>query len=258
MDEAWKKALDKALEKIEAIGFFAAIGMHFAESTPLLSEDLGDYVKNAPWERFSSTDQCLKMIHQLATDAWHDLEKIASFVEPHIGEEERPAKELEEERPAKEIIEPTETRIVTAIPSYFQAVAGELRFLKTMGESIVAMAIDEKQVPGLDHARVKSLGEMIINAATAINENLQEQKEKIGQEAFARGGRETQKEKPVDLIGEEMNRIKAFGSCLVAIGLTPQGGVKLDPRQIGTLGQLIVDLAEKVTEKLNQSGRGPY
>lgn len=31
MDEEWKKALHDALEKIETIGFFAAIGMHFAE-----------------------------------------------------------------------------------------------------------------------------------------------------------------------------------------------------------------------------------
>jgi len=256
MDQEWKNALDKALEKIEAIGFFAAIGMHFAESTPLLSEDLGDHVKGAPWERFSSTDQCLKMIHQLATDTWHDLEKIASFVEPHIEEEE------EEEKPAEEIIKPTGTRITTTFPSYFQAVAGELRFLKTMGESIVAMAIDEKQVPGLDHGRVKSLGEMIINAATAINiainDDLQEPKEKIGKEGFGQRERETQQEKPVELIGEEMNRIKAFGSSLLAMGQTPQGGVKLDPRQIGTLGQLIVELAEKVTEKLNRSGRGPF
>jgi hypothetical protein len=248
LDQEWKKAMDDALEKIEAIGFFAAIGMHFAESTPLLSEDLGDYVKGAPWERFSSTDQCLKMIHQLAADAWNNLEKIVSFVEPQVGEEERPA---------KDIIKPTETRIVTELPAYFQTIAGELRFLKTMGESIVAMAIDEEQVPGLDHTRVKSLGEMIINAASAINENLQEQKEKIGQEASARGGRETQRGKPLESIGEEMNRIRAFGSSLVAMGLTPQGGVKLDPRQIGALGQLIVDLAEKVTEKLNRIGGGP-
>jgi hypothetical protein len=249
MDQEWKKALDKALEKIEAIGFFAAIGMHFAESAPLLSEDLGDHVKGAPWERFSSTDQCLKMIHQLANEAWQNLEKIASFVEPEIGGEERPV---------KEIIKPAETRITTALPSYFQTIAGELRFLKTMGESIVDMALDEKEVPGLDHARVKSLGEMIINAASAINENLQEQKEIVSKEAPGREGRESQRGKPPELIGEEMNRIKAFGSSLVAMGLTPQGAVKLDPRQIGTLGQLIVDLAEKVTKKLNQSGGPAY
>ena len=248
MDQEWKKALDDALEKIEAIGFFAAIGMHFAESTPLLSEDLGAYVKGAPWERFSSTDQCLKMIHQLAADAWQNLEKIGSFVEPQIGAEERSE---------REIIKPTETMIVTELPSYFQTIAGELRFLKTMGESIVAMAIDEKQVPGLDHARVKSLGEMIINAATVINGNLQEQKEKIGQEASARDGRETQREKPLESIGEEMNRIRAFGSSLVDMGLSSQEGGRVDPRQIGTLGQLIVDLAEKVTAKLNQTGGGP-
>jgi hypothetical protein len=248
MDQERKKALEEALEKIEAIGFFAAMGMHFSESTPLLSEDLGDHVKGTPWERFSSTDQCLKMIHQLAANAWRDLEKIVSFVEPYIGEEAKPA---------KEIVKPVETRIATPLPSYFQTVAGELRFLKTMGESIVAMAIEEKQVPGLDHARVKSLGEMIINAATAINENLQEQKEQAGQEAAAKGEREAPQERPQELIGEEMTRIKAFGSSLVALGLSPEGGLKLDPRQIGTLGQLIVDLAEKVTKKLNQSGRGP-
>jgi hypothetical protein len=244
MDQAMKKALDEALEKIEAIGFFAAIGIHFAESTPLLSEDLGDYVKGAPWERYSSTDQCLKMIHQLAGDVWRKLEVMAAFVEPQIGEETEPAKET---------LEPAGTGIVTTIPSYFQTIAGELRFLKTMGESIVTMALDEKQVPGLDHERVKSLGEMIINAATAINENLQEQKERIGRDGGLRG-KEPLKEKPLELIDEEMNRIKAFGSSLVALGLTTQGGGKLDPGQIGTLGQLIVDLAEKVTRKLNRSG----
>lgn len=249
MDQAMKKALDEALEKIEAIGFFAAIGMHFAESTPLLSEDLGDYVKGAPWERFSSTDQCLKMIHQLAGDTWRKLEMMASFVEPQIGEERKPA---------NEIIQPTGTGTSTTIPSYFQTIAGELRFLKTMGESIVTMALDEKQVSGLDHSRVKSLGEMIINAATAINENLQEQRETAFREPSGKEGRGDQRGKPLELIGEEMNRIKAFGSSLMALGLTTQGGDKLDPRQIGTLGQLIVDLAEKVTEKLNQSGGGSY
>lgn len=248
LDQERKKALDEALEKIEAIGFFAAIGMHFAESTPILSEDLGDYVKGAPWERFSSTDQCLKMIHKLATEVWNSLERVSSCVEPQIGEEEIPV---------TEIIKPLEGRVVAAVPSYFQTVAGELRFLKTMGESIVAMAFDEKQVPGLDHARVKSLGEMIINAATAINENLQEQKEKIGREPFGREDREVQRGKPLELIGEEMNRIKAFGSSLVTMGLNTPGGVRLDPRQIGTLGQMIVELAEKVTAKLNQSGADP-
>jgi hypothetical protein len=250
MDQERKKALEEALEKIEAIGFFAAIGMHFSESTPLLSEDLGDHVKGSPWERFSSTDQCLKMIHKLATDAWHSLEKIVSFVEPEIDEIG------EEITLAQEIVKPPEPRMAAVFPSYFQTIAGELRFLKNMGESIVDMALNEKQVPGLDHARVKSLGEMIINAATAINDNLQEQKGMVGKEAPGREGKEIPTRKPQELIGEEMSRIKAFGSSLVALGLTPQGGVKLDPRQIGTLGQLIVDLAEKVTEKINQSGRG--
>ena len=245
LDQERKKALDEALEKIEAIGFFAAVGMHFAESTPLLSDDLGDYVKGSPWERFSSTDQCLKMIHKLAKDIWNSLESVSSCVEPQIGAEEEPDLET---------IKPEGYKIVSAFPSYFQTIAGELRFLKTMGESIVAMALDEKQVPGLDHARVKSLGEMIINAAAAINENLQEQKEVIGREPAGREDRETLRAKPLELISEEMNRIRAFGSSLVTLGLTTTGGVKLDPRQIGTLGQMIVEQAEKVTAKLNQSG----
>jgi hypothetical protein len=248
LDQERKKVLDEALEKIESIGFFAAIGMHFAESTPLLSEDLGDSVKGAPWERFSSTDQCLKMIHKLAKDIWNSLESISSCGEPQIGEEEDPATKT---------IKPEDMRIAYAFPSYFQTIAGELRFLKTMGESIVAMALDEKQVPGLDHARVKSLGEMIINAATTINENLQEQKEKIGREPAGREDRETPQAKPLELIGEEMNRIRAFGSSLVTIGLTTSGEVKLDPRQIGTLGQMIVEQAEKVTAKLSQGSDGP-
>ncbi|MFZ5450513.1 MAG: hypothetical protein ACOZF2_01375 [Thermodesulfobacteriota bacterium] len=248
LDQERKKVLDEVLEKIEAIGFFAAIGMHFAETTPLLSEDLGDYVKGTPWERFSSTDQCLKIIHKLAGEIWKSLERVSSCVEPEIGGETIPV---------TEIIKSDDNQVVTAIPSYFQTIAGELRFLKTMGESIVAMAFDEKQVPGLDHARVKSLGEMIINAATAINENLQEQKERVSREPFSREDRETQRGKPLVLIGEEMNRIKAFGSSLVTMGLNTPGGVRLDPRQIGTLGQMIVELAEKVTAKLNQGGADP-
>ena len=126
-----------------------------------------------------------------------------------------------------------------------------------MGESIMDMAFDEKQLPGLDHARVKSLGEMIINAATAINENLQEQKDRSGREPSGKEDREIQRGRPLELIGEEMNRIKAFGSSLVTMGLDTPGGVRLDPRQIGTLGQMIVELAEKVNAKLKQGGPGP-
>ena len=98
LDQERKKALDEALEKIEAIGFFAAVGMHFAESTPLLSDDLGDYVKGSPWERFSSTDQCLKMIHKLAKDIWNSLESVSSCVEPQIGAEEEPDLETKKQK----------------------------------------------------------------------------------------------------------------------------------------------------------------
>jgi len=238
MDHEWKKGLHEAQEKIEAIGFFAAIGMHFSESTPLLSEDLGDHVKGTPWERFSSTDQCLKMIHQLAAKAWHHLENMAAFVEPKVGEE----KDLE-----RKMINQEETILLTGLPSHFQTIAGEVILLKTMGESIVALAEDGKQVPELDHSQVKSLGEMIINAASTINKNLQEQKEKINLEA-SRSGMESQIAKPLALIREEMNSIKAFGSSLAAMGTASH----VNPRQIETMGQLIVDLADKVTEKLSR------
>jgi hypothetical protein len=53
------------------------------------------------------------------------------------------------------------------------------------------------------------------------------------------------------LAGEELNRIKAFGACLVAMGMASPEGYKLNPRQIETLGQTIVDLTAKVTETLN-------
>jgi len=238
MDHEWKKGLHEAQEKIEAIGFFAAIGMHFSESTPLLSEDLGDHVKGTPWERFSSTDQCLKMIHQLAAKAWHHLENMAAFVEPKVGEE----KDLE-----RKMINQEETILLTGLPSHFQTIAGEVILLKTMGESIVALAEDGKQVPELDHSQVKSLGEMIINAAITINKNLQEQREKIDQGA-SQGAMASQMGKPLTLIREEMNSIKAFGSSLAAMGTASH----VNPRQIETMGQLIVDLADKVTEKLNR------
>ncbi|GEM_PF-4892465 len=243
MDLDWKEGLQQVQEKIEAIGFFAAMGLHFSESTPILSEDLGDYVKGAPWERFSSTDQCLKMIHGLAAKVWHNLEKMAALVEPQIEVEKDPEREL---------INQEETILLTGIPSQFQTIAGEVILLKTMGESIVALAEDGKRVRELDHSQVKSLGEMIINAAATINKNLQEQKEKINQ-ADSRGEMAGQREKPLALIREEMNSIKAFGSSLAAMGTTSQ----VNPRQIETIGQLIVDLADKVTEKLNGSNGGP-
>lgn len=242
MDPEWKKGLQEAQEKIEAIGFFAAIGMHFAESTPLLSEDLGDHVKGTPWERFSSTDQCLKMIHELAAKAWHNLENIAAFVEPTVGEE----KDCE-----REMINQQETILLTGLPSHFQTIAAEVILLKSMGESIVALAEDGKQVPDLAHSKVKSWGEMIINAAVTIKKNLQEQKKKINQEA-SQGEMESQIGKPLALIREEMNSIKAFGSSLVAMGTASH----VDPRQIETMGQLIVDLADKITEKLNRAYDG--
>jgi len=243
MDPELKKGLQEAQEKIEAIGFFAAIGMHFSESTPLLSEDLGDHVQGTPWERFSSTDQCLKMIHELAAKAWHNLENIAAFVAPKVGEEKDPEREM---------INQEEAILLTGLPSHFQAIAGEVILLKTMGESIVALAEDGRQVPELDHSQVKSLGKMIINAAVTINKNLQEQKEKINQEV-SRGERESQTGKPLALIREEMSSIKAFGSSLAAMGTA----TNVNPRQIETIGQLIVDLAARITEKLNGSSSGP-
>jgi hypothetical protein len=242
MDPEWKQGLHEVQEKIEAIGFFAAMGMHFAVSSPLLSEDLGDHVKGTPWERFSSTDQCLKMIHELATKVWRNLENMAVLLEHQIREEKDPEREL---------INQEETILLTGLPSHFQTIAGEVILLKTMGESIVALAEDGKQVRELDHSQVKSLGEMIINAAATINKNLQDQKDKINQED-SRGGRESPKEKPLALVREEVNSIKAFGSSLAAMGATSH----LNPRQIETIGQLIVDLADKVKEKLNGSASG--
>ncbi len=253
MDHEWKKSLQEAQEKIEAIGFFAAIGMHFSESTPLLSEDLGDHVKGTPWERFSSTDQCLKMIHQLAAEVWSNLEKIVAFVEPNVEEEKEPERETIKYKDTK-IVDSIKT--IAAVPPYFQTIAGEIILLKTMGESIVALAEDGEQVSELDHFQVKSLGEMIINAATTINKNIQEQNEKINQESSREGGVESRIGRPLESIEEEMERIKAFGSSLRAMGLTTHGGFKLNPRQIEAMGQMIVDLADKVTDKLNQPDGG--
>jgi len=251
MDREWKQALEEALEKIEAIGFFAAIGMHFAESTPLLSEDVGDKVKGTPWERFSSTDQCFKMIHQLATKAWHNLEGIAISPEAKIAGLGGLVGEKRDF--VKEITEPEEAKTVTELPSYCQIIAGEIRLLKTMGESIVSWAGDEKQAKDLDHERVKGLGEMIINTADTIYESLQGQREKINKESFGGEGLEKRLGKPLELIGGELNGIKAFGASLVAMGMACPAGFKLNPREIKAIGQMIVELANKVTEKLSQA-----
>ena len=244
MDEDWKKTLRDALQQIETIGFFAAIGMHFAESTPLLSEELGEHLQGTPWERFSTTDQCFKMIHQTATKTWRNLEGIASFVEPQIGGK----RDL-----VKEIIEPEEPKSTIELPPYCQSIAEEVRRLKALGEAIVDLAGAGKRLPELDHERVKTLGEMIISAAIAINETMQKQRERKNQEDS--GGAEMKGEmgRPLELIGEEINRIKAFGSCLVAMGMAFHDGFKLNPRQIETLGQMIVDLVDQVAEKLNHT-----
>lgn len=239
MEREWKKVLHETQEKIEAIGFFAAIGMHFSESTPLLSEDLGDHVQGTPWERFSSTDQCLKMIHELAAKAWRNLEGMAAYVE---------SKAVEKKDPEREMINQQETLLLTGLPANFQTIAGEVILLKTMGESIVALVEDGKQLPALDHSQVKSMGEMIINSAVTINKNLQEQKEQMTQ-AASWGGRESQTGKPWALIREEVNSIKAFGSSLSTMGAASHA----NPRQIETIGQLIVDLVAQITEKLNRA-----
>jgi hypothetical protein len=248
MDQEWQKVLNEALNKLETIGFFAAIGIHFAESTPLLSEDLGEHIKGTPWERFSSTDQCLKMIHQLATQVWHNLEGIASAVDTNVIEK----KEL-----VKEIIEPEASKDVTKRTPYFQGIDGDVRLLKTMGESIISMAGHGKQDLELDHEQIKTLGEMVINVITTINEKLQEQREKVNTASSEDEGMKGHMGKPLQLIGEDLNQIKAFGSCLVAMGMAFHDGFKLNPRQIETLGQMIVDLAEKVKEKLNQTDSRP-
>ncbi len=243
MDRDWKQVLHETQEKIEAIGFFAAIGMHFAESTPLLSEDLGDHVKGTPWERYSSTDQCLKMIHELASKAWRNLESMVAYVE---------SKALEKKDPEREMINQQEAMLLTGLPTNFQTIAGEVMLLKTMGESIMALAANGKQVPELDHSQVKSMGEMIINSAAAINKNLQEQKEKMLQEA-SWAGMEQRTEKPWALIREEVNSIKAFGSSLAAMGTASH----VPSQQMETIGQLIVELTAKITEKLNRPSDVP-
>lgn len=248
MDHEWQKALNEALEKIETIGFFAAIGMHFAESTPLLSEDLGDHIKGTPWDRLSSTDQCFKMIHQLANRAWKNLEGIASFVEPQIAGKD----EL-----IRKIIEPEAAKEVTKLPPSLQAIDGELRLLKTMGESIISLAGTEKQDLGLGHEQVKTLGEMVTNVVTIINDKLKELREKINQESSEGEGMSGHIEKLLESIGEDLNRIKSFGSCLVAMGMAFHDGFKLNPRQIGILGQMIVDLTDQVTDKLGQTDNSP-
>ena len=242
MDQKWKKDINDTLEKIETIGFFAAIGMHFAESTPLLSEELGNHVKGTPWETFSSTDQCFKMIHQLAAKACRNLEGYASFLEPKGEKRIHLFNEIQKSEESKEASGP---------PSDIQTIAEEIRHLKTIGESIVSLTKNEEKASELNHERVKSLGEMIINAASTIKEKIEEQKKKLYLATAVDLGMESHLGKPLELAGEELNRIKAFGACLVAMGMASPEGYKLNPRQIETLGQTIVDLTAKVTETLN-------
>jgi len=242
MDQKWKNDINDTLEKMETIGFFAAIGMHFAESTPILSEELGKHVKGTPWETFSSTDQCFKMIHQLAAKACRNLEGYVSVLEPKVEEKIDLFNEMPRPQESKETSEPA---------SDIQTIAEEIRRLKTIGESIVSLTRNEEKASELDHERVKSLGEMIVNAATIIKENIEEQKKKLYLEKAVDLGMESHLEKSLEIAGGDLNRIKTFGSCLVAMGMASPEGYKLNPRQIETLGQTIVDLTDRVTETLN-------
>jgi hypothetical protein len=93
---------------------------------------------------------------------------------------------------------------------------------------------------------------MIISAATNIKKDLLEQRLKIYKEHPEGAEAEIPKEKSLGLIGEEMDRIKAFGASVVAMSMAFHDGFKLNPRQLETLGQMIVDLADKVTENLTK------
>ena len=251
MDQEERQALEEALEQIEAIGFFAAIGMRFAESTPLLSEDVGDQVRGAPWESFSSTDRCFKMIHQLAIAIWHNLEELAVLSKREITDAvEKPAA-TEDVTP--DIVEPEEAPAVTEHPSYCQRIASELRFLKTMGESIVSIGGEDKQPQDLDHERLKSLGEMVINTANTIIGKLQGLRDKAVKEDTGGDGPEKRPGRPLELIRGEMNGVKAVGSSLVAMAMASGDGFKLNPLQIETMGKMVADLADKVTEKLTRA-----
>lgn len=251
MDQEERQALEEALEKIEAIGFFAAIGIRFAESTPLLSEDVGDQVRGAPWERFSSTDQCFKMIHQLAIKIWHNLEGLAVSSERGIKDEVEQL--TTEEDSAPDIVDREESPAVTEHPSYCQRIASEIRFLKTMGESIVSIGGDDKDPREMDQERLKSLGEMVINTANTIIAKLQGPRDRVIKEDAGGEGPEKRPGRPLELIKGEMNGVKACGSSLVAMAMASGDGFKLNPLQIEAMGKMVTDLADKVTEKLTRA-----
>jgi hypothetical protein len=254
MDQERRQALEEALENLEAIGFFAAIGMHFAESTPLLSEDLGDRVKGAPWERFSSTDQCFKMIHNLAAKVWHNLEEIAVSPERELSEPKEPVRtESDFANEKKEPAAPEKPPGANEQPTYCQRIAGELRFLKTMGESIVSCGAEGKQDREMDQPRLRSLGEMVINTANTIIGKLQGPKDKVFREGPGGAGPEPRPHKPLELVKEEVNSVKVFGSSLVAMTMAVPDGFKLNPRQIETIGNMVMDLTDKVAEKLTRA-----
>ena len=242
MDPQWQKDINDTLEKIETIGFFAAIGIHFAESTPLLSQELGNHVKGTPWETFSTTDQCFKMIHHLAAKACKNLESYVSYLEPKGEERINLFNELQKPVGSREASEP---------PSGSLSIAGEVRRLRIIGESIVTLSKDEAQAAELDHDRVKSLGEMTVNTAVGINEKIKAQKEKLYRETAVDLGMESHLLKPLELAEKELDLIKAFGSCLVAMGVATPEGFHLNLMQIETLGQTILGLVDKVTETLN-------
>ena len=230
-------ALLETQKKIETIGFFADLGIHFAESTPSLREALGKLINGTPWEMFSSTDQCFKMIHQLAADIWHTLEGIGHFIEAKIGATIEPPEEK---------IEPQKPIDVKEIPSHLQTIAKEINGLKILGGSILSLARDEKQFSELEQERIKNLGELIINTVAAIHNSLMQQKWHIDKDVPKGEVTETQLEQSLELIGEEINRIKSCAADMVAMGTAFQDKLKFKPMEIETLGQMIVDLADKV------------
>jgi hypothetical protein len=237
MEENWREILDETLEKLEAIGFFAAVGIHFAESAPILSEELGRFVKGTPWERLSTTDQCFKRIHQLASEVWDSLEDLRAWEKPAA------CAENEEGVQAGEPEEPP--RANHQVNQRFAAVAQEMDRIRTMGEAIGSLVTEQADESRLDHLRVKALGEMILSGAKSVGENLETQV--MGEDPT--GG---QLQQTIALIAEDVNRIQALGSSLVAMGMAFHFGYKLNPRQTESMGRLIVDLSNLVMEKMTQ------
>jgi len=171
--QEWQETIEETLEKIENIGFFAANGVHMGASSPPWQENAANLIKGSPWECLSPTEQCFKMIHQLAIKAWHNLEGILSFWEPPIGD----GLDLggDKRELVEEIINPREPASINAPSPQFQVIDPESEKIKTEEQVSEYTGGPEDQATDLGQMQVRSLDELMTLMASSKEDDLKKE-----------------------------------------------------------------------------------